>query len=53
MGLLLPSSTFLDLLEVSGPEEEAWVARLAVDSDEVEVIVEASEVGTDVVFHQI
>ena len=41
------------LLPVASPEEETWVAALAMDADEVEIVVEPSKCCSNFVFHQI
>jgi hypothetical protein len=38
-----------DLLHVAKPHKEAWVARLAVDGQEIEVVMEASKSCANVI----
>ena len=41
------------LLPVASPEEQAWVTRLSVDGDEVQVVVEASKCCADLILHKV
>ena len=42
-----------NLLHVTEPHEEAWVAGLAVDGEEIKVIVETGEGSADVILLQV